>query len=80
MIKTLRSIFDGTPWFVNDPDHPVKMRCPEYDHVIATESTIPEWTDDRLAAYNCDRCRRVHIFRWGPLQPAYVDDGPFRSR
>jgi hypothetical protein len=72
--ERLRDIFDGTPWLVNDPDYVVKMRCPEDGHVVATESTVPEWTEDRLAAYSCERCRRFHVFRWGPPSPEYVRD------
>ena len=74
MIDTLRSVFDRTPWFVSEHDHVVEMECPNHDHVVATESTVPEWTDDKLAAYLCDRCNREHLFRWGSLTPEYVGD------
>lgn len=74
LTESFRNIFLKFPWFVTGVDHPVKLHCPEHDHVIATEATVPEWTDDKLAAYDCDRCYQEHVFRWGPPTPEYVGD------
>lgn len=72
--ESLWDILTDNVSFVEENNHVVEMHCPDHDCVVATESTVPEWTEDNLAAYECDRCLRAHVFRWGPPTPVYVRD------
>lgn len=70
--STLTNVTTTVP--VSDQDHVVDIQCPEQDTVIATEQTVPRWTDGGVAAYECPACACTHLFRWGAAEPVYVGD------
>jgi hypothetical protein len=69
---TLTNVTTTVP--VSGRDHVVEIECPDHDTVIATEQTVPRWTDGAIAAYECSACACTHLFRWGGLEPVYVAD------
>jgi hypothetical protein len=72
LTNTLTGVTTVAP--VSGQDHVVELECPEHDTVIATEQTVPRWTDGAVSAYECPACVHTHLFRWGAPEPVYVGD------